>query len=142
MNTSQRGIDFIKGWEQFSSTPYQKKGDVPTIGYGHTRGVKMSDAPIDEGMAELLLKQDVLEAEKAVSELVKVKLTQQQYDALVSWTFNLGQGNLGQSTLLKKINAGEHALVPQEMTKWVYADGKPSKGLARRRVKEAELYLT
>lgn len=90
--------------------------------------------------AESLLKQDVKEAENDVQNQVKAQLTQNQFDALVSWTYNLGGRNLSQSTMLKLLNKGDYDSVPCQMMRWVYAAGKKLNGLVNRRKAEAQLF--
>ena len=111
-----------------------------TIGYGHViRAGEMFDE-ITPDEADDLLVADLGDAERAVSRLVKVPLNQNQFDALVSWTFNLGAGNLEKSTLLKKLNSGDYGAAKAEFAKWIYAAGKAVGGLARRRDAEAKLF--
>lgn len=140
MRTSQRGLDLIKGYEKLRLTAYKDSAGVWTIGYGHTR-TAAPGMQITEDQADALLREDLRDAEDAVNALVTTRLNQGQFDALVSWTFNLGQGALAQSSMLDDVNAARHAYVPREMTRWVHAGGRPLKGLARRRVDEAKLYL-
>jgi lysozyme len=90
--------------------------------------------------AEALLRQDVQTAEQAVLRLITVPLTDGQFDALVSFTFNLGAGALQRSTLRRKVNRGDHAAVPAEFRKWVWAGGRKLQGLVRRRKAETKLY--
>ncbi len=90
--------------------------------------------------AEELLKRDVLWAEKGVLRLINVPLTDGQFDALVSFTFNLGTGALQRSTLRRKVNREEHDRVPKEFIRWVWASGRRQAGLVRRRNNEARLY--
>ena len=142
MNISETGIDLIKGFEGFSAKPYLDIAGVPTIAYGHTAGVTMRHPPITQAEGEKMLLQDLKWAEAAVDYYVTVPLTQNQFDALVSFVFNLGATAFRRSTLLKKINAGKHDEVPEQLQKWVNAGGKPSKGLMARRLKESALYQT
>ena len=117
----------------------------PTIGYGHliTEANKEQFLDgVDEDEALDLLRQDVIVAERAVLRLISVPLTQGQFDALVSFTFNLGAGALQRSTLRRKVNREEHADVPVELMKWVWAGGRKLKGLLKRRRSEAHLYAT
>ena len=142
MKTSQIGIDLIKRFEGFSATPYLCPAGYLTIGYGHLlqSPVVSRQSPVSEAEAEELLRGDVQVAEKAVMRLIAVPVTQHQFDALVSFTFNLGAGALQRSTLRRKANRGEHEAVAQELLKWVFAGGKRLPGLIRRRQAEAELY--
>ncbi len=91
--------------------------------------------------AEALLRQDVQAAERAVLRLITVPLTDGQFDALVSFTFNLGAGALQRSTLRRKVNRGDHANVPAEFRKWVWAGGRKLEGLVKRREAELLLYI-
>lgn len=135
--------NFIKKEEGEVLTAYQDSAGIWTIGVGHTsdsklkvtKGLKITAAQSDE-----LLTHDLAEAEDAVSRLVKVPLNDNQFGALVSFTFNLGEGNLKSSTLLKKLNAGDYASVPSELNKWVNAGGKRLQGLVNRRKREGELF--
>ena len=89
-----------------------------------------------------MLAEDLEEFEDYVESYVKVELSQNQFDALVAWTFNLGPGNLSESTMLKKLNEGDYAAVPDEMRRWNKAGGEVLNGLVRRRDAEAELFST
>ncbi|MCH2037353.1 MAG: lysozyme [Rickettsiales bacterium] len=138
---TQNGLDLIKRFEGFSRTVYFCPAGYPTIGYGHVvkDGEDFSNG-IMEGEAEELLRQDAQIAERAVLRLINVPLTDGQFDALVSFTYNLGGGALQRSTLRRKINREEHAEVPEQFMRWVWAGGRKLKGLMRRREAEAELY--
>lgn len=141
MRTSQTGIDLIKRFEGFSPVAYLCPAGVWTIGYGHTAGVHEGDS-IDGDTAEDYLREDLTSAEGAVAKYVKVPLKQWQFDALVSFTFNLGAGNLYSSTLLKKVNRNpDDPSIRQEFEKWVYADGRVLQGLVDRRKAEADMYF-
>lgn len=137
--TSDKGVDLIKYFEGYRSTAYNDGVGVYTIGYGHTKGVKKGDT-ITKEKAEAYLRQDLKDAENAVNKYVKVALNQNQFDALVSFTFNLGAGNLMKSTLLKYLNASNYQKASQEFPKWVNAGGKKLQGLVTRRAKEVELF--
>lgn len=141
MHITQAGLDLIKRFEGFSETVYICPGGHPTIGYGHVVKDHESYAcGISEAEAEDLLREDVQVAEKDVERLISVPLTEGQFDALVSFTFNLGGGALRRSTLRRKVNSGLHDEVPAEFMRWVKAGGKKLEGLVRRRKAEAELY--
>lgn len=138
---TQNGIDFIKRFEGFSANVYICPAGYPTIGYGHA--VKANEhfpSGITQEQAEELLRQDAHVAEKAVLRLITVPLTFGQFDALVSFTYNLGSGALQRSTLRRKVNREEHDDVPAEFMKWVWADGRKLAGLVRRRGAEAKIY--
>ena len=138
---TQDGIDLIKRFEGFSRTVYFCPAGYPTIGYGHVvkDGEDFSNG-IMEGEAEELLRLDAVIAERAVLRLIDVPLTDGQFDALVSFTYNLGGGALQRSTLRRKINREEHTEVPEQFMRWVWAGGRKLKGLVRRREAEISLY--
>lgn len=138
---SKQGLELIKHFEGLRLAAYKCSAGVWTIGYGHTGGVNPGDI-IDEITAESLLRKDVAVSESAVSRLVSVPLNQHQFDALVSFVFNLGAGNFRTSTLLKKLNAGDYSGAADEFSRWINAGGKPLPGLARRREAERLLFLT
>lgn len=146
MKTSQAGIGLIKRFEGFSGKPYRCPADIPTIGYGSTRyadgrEVSMSDQPITEAQAVQLLADTLGRYEKGVTGLVTVPLTQSQFDALVSFAYNLGLGNLGNSTLLKKLNNRDYSGAADEFPRWVRGGGKILPGLVARREAERKLFL-
>lgn len=139
-----RGLELIKSFEGFSTVIYLDSAGLPTIGYGHlikTNETELFKAGITKSKAEKLLKADVIIAERAVLRLITAPLNNNQFDALVSFTFNLGSGALQRSTLRAKVNRTEHEQVPLEFLHWVYAGGRKIPGLVRRRKVEAELYL-
>ena len=139
MNVSQKCVDLINHFEVFEDTAYLCPANVWTIGYGRTRNVKEGDR-ITEPQAERDLLEELEEFKHQVLNSVKVELTQNELDALTSWTYNLGVGNLNSSTLLKKLNAGDKNSVPSEMIRWNKAAGKVLAGLTRRREAEAKLW--
>jgi len=141
---TQAGLDLIKRFEGFSHIVYICPAGYPTIGYGHV--VKPDErqqfaSGITPEQSETLLRQDVQTAERAVLRLITVPLTDGQFDALVSFTFNLGAGALQRSTLRRKINRGDHANMPAEFRKWVWAGSRKLKGLVKRREAEVLLYI-
>lgn len=146
MQTSDKGIALIKQFEGCKLTAYQDSVGVWTIGYGWTKPV--DGKPIRAGMtikqetAERLLKTGLVTYESDVSRLVKVGLTQGQFDALVSFTYNLGARSLSTSTLLRKLNAGDYAGAADEFLRWNKAGGKVLNGLTRRREAERALFLS
>ena len=139
MHLSDSGVDLIKNFEGLRLSAYQDSGGVWTIGYGHTGGVKAGDR-ITQGQAEALLRQDTGWAQDAVRQQVRVPLTQDQFNALTSFTFNLGAGALRDSTLLSKLNAGDYAGAQAEFGRFVHAGGRVLQGLVRRRAAEADLF--
>lgn len=146
MQTSDKGIALIKQFEGCKLTAYQDSVGVWTIGYGWIHPV--DGKPIRVGMtikqetAERLLKTGLVSYESDVSRLVKVCLTQGQFDALVSFTYNLGARSLSTSTLLRKLNAGDYAGAADEFLRWNKAGGKVLNGLTRRREAERALFLS
>ena len=140
---TQEGLDLIKRFEGFSPEIYTCPAGYPTIGYGHLVRDRERDRfadGISRVEAEELLKRDVLWAERGVLRLIDVPLTDGQFDALVSFTFNLGTGALQRSTLRRKVNREEHTQVPRELMRWVWAGGRKLAGLVKRRTAEAEFY--
>ena len=146
MQTSDKGIALLKEFEGCKLTAYQDSVGVWTIGYGWTQPV--DGKPIRAGMtikqetAERLLKTGLVSYESDVSRLVKVGLSQGQFDALVSFTYNLGARSLSTSTLLRKLNAGDYAGAADEFLRWNKAGGKVLIGLTRRREAERTLFLS
>ena len=147
MTISKPGLDLIKSFEGFRSKPYHCSAGVSTIGYGSTyyeggRHVKMSDTPVSKARATQILEHQVNNVySSSVNRYVTVPLTQNQFDALVSFTYNLGAGALRSSTLLKKLNQGNYKRAAEEFLKWDRAGGKRLKGLTKRRRAEAKLFF-
>jgi len=147
MEISDKGLDLIKEFEGFKGQPYLCPAGVPTIGYGttmydHGKSVTLADDAISEEYASELLRAQVDEwYGSQVNNLTFGEMTQGEFDALVSFTYNLGSGNLSRSTLLKKFNAGDHAGAHAEFPKWNKAGGKVLAGLTRRRKAEADLFI-
>jgi len=137
---TQDGIDLIKRFEGFSSKVYICPAGYPTIGYGHLVRSGESFNEISETEAEEILRKDVESAERAVLRLVSVPLTDGQFDALVSFTFNLGSGAFQRSSLRRKVNRQAHAEVPEQLMRWVWAGGRKLNGLRKRRSAESILY--
>jgi lysozyme len=140
MRTSQNGVDLIKHFEGVRLDAYQCSAGVWTIGYGHTRGVKPG-ARITEHDAERMLESDIESFERGVLRHVKVTLTQSQFDALVSFSFNVGLGALVHSALLRRLNAGDIIGAADQFLRWNKAAGKVLAGLVRRRAAERALFL-
>jgi len=139
MKTSQEGIDLIRHFEGCRLEAYLCPANVWTIGYGHTSGVQEGDV-IDQEAAEAYLIEDLEEFEQYVNSMVEIDLKQNQFDALVAWTFNLGPGNLRESTLLNRINYGPLSDVPAQIKRWTRAGGQVLPGLVKRRNAEALLW--
>jgi lysozyme len=138
--TSSRGIELIKAWEGWRSNAYLCPAHKWTIGYGHTRTAKPGMA-ITIADGEKLLKEDLKVYENAVNQLVKVPLGQYQFDALVSFTYNVGRGALSQSTLLRILNQGNYTEAAKQFSRWVYGGGIKLPGLIKRRDAEQKLFL-
>lgn len=139
MQISKAGLDLIKQFEGLYLKAYRCPAGVPTIGYGHTAGVAMGQT-ITQQQADDYLRRDVRQFERAVSRLVTVPLTQGQFDALVSFAFNLGDGALAQSTMLRLLNAGDYTGAAAQFDRWNKAGGRVLPGLVRRRAAERALF--
>jgi lysozyme len=141
MTISDAGLNLIKRFEGLRLTAYDDGVGIATVGYGHTKGVRLGDK-ITEEQATDFLRVDVAEAADAVARLVTVALTQNQRDALISLVFNIGTGAFEGSTLLRKLNAGDHAGAAEEFTRWNKGGGRVLAGLVRRRAAERELFMS
>lgn len=147
MILSKQGSELIKKYEGFRNHPYLDAVGVPTIGYGNTyysdgTAVTMSDEPLTREQANELFRDVVSGFEDAVNSHVKVCLYQCQFDALVSFAYNVGVGAFRSSTLLKRINANPNDPdIARQFKRWDKADGKVLKGLTKRRNEEAYLYF-
>ena len=140
MTISEKGIELIKSFEGCKLFSYRDSVGVATIGYGHTQGVKMGQA-ITQQQAEQYLRTDLQSCEQMLN-ACGINFRQEQFDALCSWVFNLGVTNFRNSTMLKYIMAGkEDTDITDQLVKWHNAGGKPLKGLKRRRIAEANLFL-
>lgn len=146
MQISNKGIELIKRFEGLELKAYQDPVGVWTIGYGWTQpvdGKKIGPGMvIDQVTADRLLKCGVVQFEQGVNQLVKVRITQGQFDALVSFAYNLGLRSLSTSTLLRKLNSGDKQGAANEFGKWVNAGGVKLAGLVKRRSAERELFLS
>ena len=139
MKTSKTGINLIKQFEGCSLTAYKCPAGAWTIGYGHTGGVTQGQK-ITQAQAEAYLITDLGAYEKYVNQYVKVRINQNQFDALVSFTYNCGPGALKTSTLLRKLNAGDYKGAAAEFPRWNKGGGKVLNGLIRRRAAEKALF--
>lgn len=154
MTFSDKGLKRLERWERDILHVYRDQAGLKTIGIGHllTRSelasgkIVITGTPVEyvNGITEQqsldLLAQDVVPAENAVNSHVTVTLTQNQFDALVSFTFNCGDGAFTGSTLLKVLNQGQYAQVPEQLKRWTYAKGKLCDGLIERRNNEIRLW--
>ena len=152
MRTSQKGIDLIKKYESLRLTAYKDPVGIWTIGYGHT-GEVVDGMTITEEQADQFLDRDVRIAEMVLDRAVKVPLTQNQYDALISFIFNVGPGQKGvkdgfvvlktggPSTMLSLIISGDFAGAAEQFPRWSKAGGVVVPGLFKRRMDERSLFL-
>ena len=140
MTTSRKGLQLIKDFEGLRLGSYKCPAGVWTIGYGHTKGVKQGQV-IDQMRADDYLVEDIAPIERQLNS-IGINFRQEQFDALVSWIFNLGQGSFKNSTILKCImdNADDTEIADQ-IIRWVYASGKILTGLKKRRIAEANMFL-
>jgi lysozyme len=141
MKFSAAGLELLKRAEGFRNRVYLDVAGIPTIGYGH-RLLNPESFPrgVEEAQAAAILACDVREAEEAVQRLVKVPLTQGQFDALVDFCFNLGAGKLATSTLLKILNRGRYDDAVEQLLRWDHAGSEENAGLKARREAEKELW--
>lgn len=142
---SPAGVDLICKFEGFRSEPYLCPANVWTYGYGATRDfrgerVREQSPPISESDARRLLEVELRRFERIVRWLVPVDLDQNQFDALVSFSYNLGGGALQASTLRRNILAGDMEAAAREFDRWIFAGGKKQRGLIRRRAAERALF--
>lgn len=147
MKISENGLNLIKQFEGLSLVPYLCSAGVPTIGWGNTfyenmKKVTMQDEAITRERADSLFNFLVTSNfVNVVNRLVIVDINQNQFDALVSFVYNLGSGNFEKSTLLKKVNQSDFIGASLEFEKWNKANGKVLNGLTKRRLAEKELFL-
>jgi lysozyme len=155
MQTSEHGLQLLKQWEGFKQQMYKDAAGLPTIGVGHLlkkdelasgtitiHGVPVKYANgLSDEQVTALLGQDLAPAENAVNSNVKVELNQNQFDALVAFTFNIGTNAFSASTLLKMLNQGNNGAVPDQLRRWVRAGGNVIQGLVTRRENEIKLWL-
>lgn len=140
MRISEAGLNLIKSFEALRLKAYMPTiHDVPTIGYGHTRGVQMGDECTEEE-ADQYLRDDLADAEATVNHYVEPDITQNQFDALTSLVFNIGAGNFRSSTLLRLLNAGNLDGAAKQFGVWVRQAHVTLAGLTRRRSAERELF--
>jgi GH24 family phage-related lysozyme (muramidase) len=147
---SDAGVEFIKSWEDFRDRMYNDAAGHCTIGYGtllhrgNCNGNDASEAPFKDGVSQEraleLLRSELNDAQRTINQVVKVEVTQSQFDALVSLAYNIGLDAFKKSTLLKKLNDRKFTEVPTEFKRWVKADGKTLRGLVRRRDAEAAMF--
>lgn len=149
MNVSKECLRIIKKFEGFCAKPYLCPAGVPTVGYGSTYyftkrdKVKLTDKPMTIEEAEELLGYHILKYEEAVNRYVSATINQNQFDALVSFCYNVGNEALRKSTLLKRVNANPNdERIKAEFARWIFANGRILNGLVKRRKQESKLYFT
>lgn len=140
--TSPQGLSLIQFFEGFSPFIYKDSAGLDTIGYGHliVAGEQIEQPLLGEA-ANALLRKDLARTEKGVNEALINPLAQNRFDALASFTFNVGVGGFVKSSALREVNAGRHENVPPQLKRWVNVNGKPVRGLILRRAAEADLYI-
>ena len=142
---SPHGLEKLKQWEGLKTKAYKDAGGVWTIGYGHTATAgepkPRAGMVITAAEAERILLKDLVQYEAAIENNVKVKLTDNQFAALVSFVYNIPLASFKKSKLLKKLNAGNFNAVPTELMKWTKAGGKKLQGLVNRRRAEGYLWM-
>lgn len=141
MYPSSTCIELIKTYEGFRPTAYKCPAGVWTVGYGRTKGVTPTTV-CTMAEATAWLAEDLAAASKAVLRHVKVPLTQNQFDALVSLVFNIGEGNFKNSTLLDLLNGKNYVLAAMQFDRWVHANKRRQPGLVKRRAAERKLFET
>ena len=140
MNYSERGMDLTRSFEGCRFRAYRDGGGVLTIAYGHTKNVREGQE-CDMEQAVTWLRDDVQDAVAAVNRLVKVPLTQNRFDALVDFVFNLGAGAFATSTLLRMLNQGDYAGAAGQFKRWNKDNGQVVAGLTRRRAAEEKMFV-
>ena len=140
MEISFSGLRHLKNVEGYRAIPYKDIAGFWTGGYGHKLLAWEHHNERSENEWASILAKDVTAAEAAVNRLVKVKLTQSQFDALVSFVFNVGVGAFSRSTMLRLLNAGDYSGASAQFGKWIYAGGQVSEGIKNRRIAEANLF--
>lgn len=140
MKISEQGLNLIKQNEGCKLFAYRDTGNVVTIGYGHTKGVKMGMA-ITQQQANAFLKEDVAKVEKILNDL-RLNFKQCQFDALCSWIYNIGEASFNRSTMAARIKTGaSDEAITDQLIRWVKDNGRTLLGLMKRRVAEANMFL-
>jgi lysozyme len=142
MTHSENATKLVQGFEDCRLSAYKDGNGIWTIGYGHTGPAVVEGLTCTQAMADEWLNQDLAVADAAIARLVKMALNQNQYDALVSLIFNIGQGHFATSTCLRQLNQGNAVAACQAMGMWNMVAGQVSDGLVRRRAAEQKLFMT
>lgn len=133
-------VGILSRWEGKSTVAYLDLVQVPTICYGYTHNVKLGDIKTDTECTALL-KSEVLKVDTVLMKHVRIDLEPHQRAAFISWVYNVGEGNLRSSTLLRRLNAGDITGACNELPKWIYAKGRKINGLLKRRLAERAICL-
>jgi lysozyme len=141
MQLGAKGLALIKSFEQCRLAAYRDQRGVWTVGWGHTGPAIGPQTVCSQTDADAWLFQDTIAAQKAVTNTVDVAITQNQFDALVSFTFNVGAGSEAHSTLVRLLNGGDTAGAAAQFLVWNHVDGQVNAGLTRRRAAEQALFL-
>lgn len=136
---NQLGLDIIKRFETLRLTAYADPIGIPTIGYGHTRGVKLGDT-ITEEHANMFLADDLQDAESHIEQMINIDININQFSAMVCLVFNIGWSDFAKSTIRRLVNDGDFDGAAGEFCKWNHAGGQQLPGLTRRRQAEEELF--
>ena len=155
MQLSEDGLALLRQLEGVEREPYQDSAGLWTVGVGHCctkdeirsgkilcgdRTIRWKDGPLSEADLDALLSEDVSWSEACVEACIRVQLTQNQYDALVLFAYNIGSNAFRESTLVRKLNQGLYTDVPHELSRWCHAGGRVVPGLVTRRAREAALW--
>lgn len=141
LSLSAAGISFLQQHEGLVQLVYPDPVGIPTVCWGHMDPALKAGTRYSKARCEALLKMDTMSAHKALADLVKVPLSQNQYDALVSLVFNIGRDAFSRSTLLRKLNDGDYDGAAEEFPRWSYAGGRKIQGLLSRRIDEQALFI-
>ena len=147
MKCNEVGIQIIKTFEGFRSSPYLCAAGVVTVGFGTTRGsdgrpIRMDMEPVTKDVGLQLLLNDLAKVERSVGRLIKIGLNSNEFSSLCSFCYNVGSGNLQMSTLRSKLNRGDRDGAADEFPKWRRAGGRILAGLVRRREMERQLFVS
>ena len=140
-HVTEQGLELVKVFERFEPSVYICPAGYPTIGFGHVVLKGESFGEISEDRAEEILANDLLKAERAVLRLIRVPLSDSMFDALCSFTFNVGGGALQRSSLRAALNRGDYEAAADNFMRWVWAGGRKLRGLVRRRTAERNMFL-
>lgn len=141
MKISSEGLEFIREFEKLRLEAYRDSGGVWTVGYGHTGADVTEGLKIDATVAEALFRGDVGDAERCINAVVKVALSQSEYDALCSFIFNIGVKAFRDSTMLRRLNVEDYGGAALQFKRWCFDNGVKVAGLEKRRAAEQKLFM-